>query len=140
MKLPTTLLAAAALGTSLVFAAGAFPAAPDATLVGPDAGLTRVQGRPTIDPFTGPNCPRGGTRSARVTNRTRISFRNQNTGGEINVFWINFDGNWERYATLRQGQSYSSNSFEGHFWVVLDEQGRCLGAPTAIGFESSFVF
>lgn len=45
----------------------------------------------------------------------------------ISVFWIGFDGLRRHYATVDPGRRHEQQTYGGHLWVVVDEQGTDLG-------------
>ena len=69
---------------------------------------------------------------------TRITFVNQ-TRDAVEVYWINFQDQKQRYARLAPGESYEQPTYVSHRWVVLDagsqeELARTVGTaePTTL--------
>jgi von Hippel-Lindau disease tumor suppressor protein len=42
-----------------------------------------------------------------------------------NVYWLNYGGTRQLYATLAPGQSYVQSTFLTHPWVVTDSSNAC---------------
>ncbi|KRT83221.1 hypothetical protein AMK59_3588, partial [Oryctes borbonicus] len=38
----------------------------------------------------------------------------------VEVVWINYSGQYERYALLRRGQHIDTNTYKTHPWIALD--------------------
>jgi dipeptidyl aminopeptidase/acylaminoacyl peptidase len=61
---------------------------------------------------------------------TSITFINR-TEGEIQVYWIDTEGQRQQYASVAAGQRHQQHTYAGHSWLVTDSQGRTLGAFVA---------
>lgn len=71
-------------------------------------------------------CPsEGGLRSQHGAVATTINFINQ-SAQTIQIWWLNYQGRREGFATLRPGQRYEAWTYATHPWVVTDESGNCL--------------
>jgi hypothetical protein len=63
---------------------------------------------------------------------TSITFVNQ-SGVDVRIFWLGFDGNLEQYPTgspnnvLPAGQQYTQSTWNTHPWVAIAPDGRCIG-------------
>jgi hypothetical protein len=57
---------------------------------------------------------------------TSVQFNNQ-TAGNVNVSWIDYDGQRVFYNTVAPGQSYVQSTFLTHPWVVTDAINTCVG-------------
>jgi hypothetical protein len=61
-----------------------------------------------------------------------ITFVNH-SGGDVRIFWLNFDGNLEQYPTtfagdvLPNNQQYTQPTWNTHPWVAITSDGRCAG-------------
>ena len=49
------------------------------------------------------------------------------SGGTTKVYWINYDGNRELKATLRDGESFDQLTYLTHPWLVNDDGEKPLG-------------
>jgi len=73
--------------------------------------------------------PRASTRTGEETS---ITFLNR-TEGEVEIFWLNPDGERQRYATLAVGGQHDQHTFDGHVWLVAD---KATGKTLAV-FEAT---
>ena len=73
-------------------------------------------------------------KSAKTDEDTSILFINE-TDKPVKGFWIDFDGNKKEYFNLGpkdQGNDHlKQKTYEGHPWLIEDEQGHCLAAFVA---------
>ncbi|MCY3003541.1 MAG: prolyl oligopeptidase family serine peptidase [Planctomycetota bacterium] len=60
----------------------------------------------------------------------RLEFRNARSN-PIEVLWIDSEGQRRSYGKVEPGGRHAQGTFAGHNWLVLDEQGRTLGAVRA---------
>ena len=67
---------------------------------------------------------------ARAQEAVSLNFNNQ-TAGEIHVFWVNPDGREIAYGTIKQGATSPQSTFAGHTWVVRSAAGQVLARLTA---------
>jgi von Hippel-Lindau disease tumor supressor len=67
-----------------------------------------------------------GLKSIHSETATRIRITN-NSGKPVKVHWLNFDGERELYATLKEGESFENVTFLTHPWLVTDEHDAPLG-------------
>lgn len=65
--------------------------------------------------------------SRRTGEETSIVFINKTTGS-IRLHWVDTEGNRVAYDTINAGEQLDRRTFGGHVWVVVDAQGRTLGA------------
>ncbi len=74
-------------------------------------------------------CPRPGTiRSARSNDPATVTFIN-NSGRALKISWIDFEGAFKNYRTLRPGERYTQQTFMGHPWVAQEVgNDRCFGS------------
>ncbi len=61
----------------------------------------------------------------RTGEETAITFVNH-TKTEAVVFWLNGQGERQRYATIAPSGRYRQHTFAGHVWLAADAQGRTL--------------
>ncbi len=62
-------------------------------------------------------------RSASKGDDTSLTFYNQ-TEGEIELFWLDFQGKRRSYGRIKAGGKSSQHTFSGHVWLVLDSNGK----------------
>ncbi|MCA8940178.1 MAG: DPP IV N-terminal domain-containing protein, partial [Planctomycetes bacterium] len=67
--------------------------------------------------------PSQARRSGRQGGETRIVFVNQ-SATEVEVFWVNTDGQVRSYGKVAVGGSHSQHTFAGHLWLVRDAAGK----------------
>lgn len=65
-------------------------------------------------------------RSANNGPETNVTFENK-TAGEVELFWLNADGEAISYGKLGGGQTREQHTFTGHVWSVSDAAGTALG-------------
>ncbi|MFI7577421.1 hypothetical protein [Micromonospora sp. NPDC049497] len=56
---------------------------------------------------------------------TFIDFVNARSA-PVTVYWLNYDGQRQRYAVLQPGHGYRQHTYVGHPWVVTEADGRAL--------------
>jgi len=76
----------------------------------------------TLAPRTHDRIPR---RSRRTGDETEIVFVN-NTSDDVELFWLDTDGNRRSYGRLRPGQERRQHTFEGHVWLLTDRIGTTV--------------
>lgn len=57
---------------------------------------------------------------------TSITFLNR-TDGAVDVYWVDSDGQRQRYATIDAGGQHRQHTYAGHVWLVADKGGKTLG-------------
>ncbi|WP_250289702.1 VHL beta domain-containing protein, partial [Frankia sp. CiP1_Cm_nod1] len=69
--------------------------------------------------------------SARTTDGVLATFSNQSPE-TVQIYWLDFNGSRMAAASfLTPGNSYSSNTYVNHLWLVANSSGRCLAIFTA---------
>jgi len=63
--------------------------------------------------------------SIRSGDETSITFINR-TEGDVEVYWVDFEGQRRHYATIRAGRQHQQHTFVGHVWLVTDKDGKRL--------------
>lgn len=94
---------------------------------------------------SGKNCPAPGRyRSQNSTQPVNVVFYN---GGSVplDIYWIDFNGEWKKYHSLRPNSHVNQKTFATHPWVAMDGKGNCRGSvamPVARGGaeENNFQF
>jgi dipeptidyl-peptidase-4 len=56
---------------------------------------------------------------------TTINFINR-TDKDVDIYWIDTDGQRKHYATVAAGDQYRQHTFAGHVWLVTDKEGKPL--------------
>ena len=73
------------------------------------------------------NCYRGGLLPVASDRLATILFTN-NSETDIDILWLNYDGEEVYYNTLKPGESYEQASYFSHPWVVYRaESNICKG-------------
>jgi dipeptidyl aminopeptidase/acylaminoacyl peptidase len=67
----------------------------------------------------------GLTASTRTGSETSITFVNR-TKADVDIFWLDADGERKPYGTVRAGQEHQQHTFAGHVWLASDRQGKVL--------------
>lgn len=70
-------------------------------------------------------------RSRRTGDDTEITFVNR-TGTDLELYWLDTEGQRQSYGRVRVGQERRQHTFAGHVWLLVD----ALGNPVAI-FEAT---
>jgi len=63
-------------------------------------------------------------------NETSITFINH-TKGDVQVYWIDFEGERRYYARVRAGRQHRQHTYARHVWLVTDEGGKTLAVFVA---------
>lgn len=58
---------------------------------------------------------------------TRINFTNK-TAGEVELQWVDLQGNRKGYGTLAAGETRAQHTFAGHVWAATTKDGKVLAA------------
>jgi len=73
------------------------------------------------------NCYQGGLVPIESERLATILFSN-NSETEVDILWLNYDGEEVYYNTLKPGESYEQTSYFSHPWVVYRaESNICKG-------------
>jgi dienelactone hydrolase len=67
--------------------------------------------------------PRASTRTGV---ETEITFANR-TAGEIELFWLDLEGQRQSYGKIPPRQERAQHTYEGHVWLVTNSKGEILG-------------
>jgi len=68
--------------------------------------------------------------SRRTGPETTITFVNR-TQGEVEVFWLDSEGQRRSYGKVGAGERHRQHTYAGHVWVVTDSQGETLAVWVA---------
>ncbi len=93
-------------------------AADAATLALPKQALTTTAATTRVRP------------TQRTGDATTVSFTNE-TGGTIELFWVNQQGERKSYGKIAAGETRDINTYAGHVWLVADAKGETLAVVEA---------
>jgi len=69
----------------------------------------------------------GADRASRSTGgRVNITFANQ-SGGEVELFWLDTQGNRKSYGKLAANAQRMMSTYAGHVWLAVNQSGKSLG-------------
>jgi dipeptidyl-peptidase-4 len=68
--------------------------------------------------------------SRRTGPETEITFLNS-TESEVELFWLDFEGERRSYGRLGPGGRRSQHTYAGHVWLVVDRRGEALAVFVA---------
>lgn len=57
--------------------------------------------------------------------KTFIDFRN-NSSQPVQIFWLNYSGEREKYSDLQSNKSYTQQTYLSHPWMVTNQLDECL--------------
>jgi hypothetical protein len=84
-------------------------------------------------------CPQEGhIKSPSSFDKATITFDNQ-TAGDVKIYWIDFNGNRKFYSTLKAHSTLNQATWIGHVWVVADQMEQCLKLHSANAVEQTLV-
>ena len=66
-----------------------------------------------------------GLRSLASTTTAKITFANE-SGEEVKVYWLDFQGNRKLYRVLHPGESYDQETYLTHPWLITDSRENGL--------------
>lgn len=73
------------------------------------------------------NCYQGGLVPIESEHLATIEFSN-NSETDVDILWLNYDGEEVYYNTLKPGESYEQTSYYSHPWVIYRaESNVCKG-------------
>ncbi|UJX47076.1 hypothetical protein [Xanthobacter sp. YC-JY1] len=75
----------------------------------------------------GKNCPPfGSVRSLNSNAPVKVMFVNE-SNIPLNIMWIDFNGEWKKYHTLRPHSNVEQPTYGTHPWIAVDSRGTCHG-------------
>ncbi|MGQ9592704.1 MAG: prolyl oligopeptidase family serine peptidase, partial [Planctomycetota bacterium] len=74
--------------------------------------------------------PEGGLRTRRTGRETSVVFSNR-AGEEVELFWIDPEGERRSYGPVGAGEEREQHTFGGHVWLVARRDGTELGSVEA---------
>ena len=79
-------------------------------------------------PFTWHSCSEEGSLRSQVSDVSLDMTLVNGTREDLTMIWLEFVGGRRvEYATIPAGHSYEQQTYVTHPWLVLGEDGRCLG-------------
>lgn len=76
-------------------------------------------------PGSGRDCPTPGQyRSQNSARPVTVTFYN-GSKRPVDIYWIGFDGQWQKYHTLGPDKNVNQKTFATHPWVATDARGNC---------------
>jgi alpha-tubulin suppressor-like RCC1 family protein len=105
-----TAAAGSVFGQSTITVQGGCPSAPT-------AGCVLTAHAPALEPYL---------RSVGSPAATTIEFTNASTAS-IQIFWLNFAGARQLFATVTPGATFGVSTFTTHTWAVTDMAGNAFG-------------
>ena len=63
--------------------------------------------------------------SIQSNEETSVTFVNR-TESDVELYWVDLEGERRHYATIRAGQQHQQHTFAGHVWLVTDKAGKTL--------------
>ncbi len=72
------------------------------------------------------NCAEEANLKSEASNQTTIILFKNNSDEDLQVYWINTQGQRQLYRNLKSGRTYQASSYMGHPWVVTKESGDCV--------------
>jgi len=79
------------------------------------------------EPARGRNCPAPGSLRSQNSNRAvTVTFYN-GSDTPVTIYWIGYDGQWQRYHTLQPDRNVQQRTFGTHPWVATEPNGDCIG-------------
>ncbi|MBT9289138.1 VHL beta domain-containing protein [Prosthecodimorpha staleyi] len=77
---------------------------------------------------SGKGCPPPGRYRSQNSNvAVNVLFYN-GTKIPLNIYWIDFNGGWKKYHTLRPDSNVRQKTFATHPWIAVDQRGNCHGS------------
>jgi hypothetical protein len=84
-------------------------------------------------------CPQEGhIKSPSSFDKASVTFDNQ-TAGDLKVYWIDFQGNRKFYSNLKAHSKYDQGTWIGHVWVVADAGDKCVKLESANAVQQVLV-
>lgn len=75
----------------------------------------------------GKNCPPiGSVRSQNSNAAVKVMFVNE-SNVPLNIMWIDFNGQWKKYHTLKPHSNVVQPTYGTHPWIAVDARGTCHG-------------
>lgn len=88
-------------------------------------GTNSYQG-PANKIFTNKDQITGNLKSTDGNEKATLNFENK-FGEDVNLYWIDYNGNPVLYTTIKPNKTYSQQTFMTHPWVITDQNGNKIG-------------
>jgi len=73
-----------------------------------------------------PACPQAAVAKAQnEATPVVVTFTNRH-GAKVSLFWLNHVGAREAFAVIKDGETYTQNTYLTHPWLVMDQFNRCI--------------
>ncbi|HMC12475.1 MAG TPA: prolyl oligopeptidase family serine peptidase, partial [Pirellulaceae bacterium] len=93
--------------------------------------LIELKDRPAPTENRPADADRTSNRASRATGaETELTFVNR-TAGEVEIFWLNTEGQRQTYGKIAAGDRKSQHTYAGHVWDVVSSDGRTLATIEA---------
>jgi dipeptidyl aminopeptidase/acylaminoacyl peptidase len=69
-----------------------------------------------------PDAPKASTRTGAETTLTFVN----RTQAEVELFWLDQDGQRHSYGKVRPGEQHVQHTYAGHVWLVADNEGKTV--------------
>jgi dipeptidyl aminopeptidase/acylaminoacyl peptidase len=76
----------------------------------------------TLPPLSIEDAPKASTRTGPETSLTFVN----RTPNEVELFWLNAEGQRQSYGKLNAGAERDQHTFAGHVWLATDARGKTL--------------
>jgi arylsulfatase A-like enzyme len=94
-----------------------------APAAGKKSGVKRLA---RIDP-----AEEGNLRSGANGHEVQLTFQNRRKA-DVSVYWIDTSGGRVKYKEIAAGGQAEQRTYDGHYWLVLDDKGKALGMYKAL--------
>jgi dipeptidyl aminopeptidase/acylaminoacyl peptidase len=74
--------------------------------------------------------PAQATASLNTGGETTLTFINR-TQGDVELFWLNAEGERQGYGKLKAGEQRDQHTYAGHAWLAADSSGKTLAVYVA---------
>lgn len=82
---------------------------------------------PAPSAASGKGCPPPGrVRSQNSNVAVTVLFYN-GTKMPLDIYWLDFNGEWKKYHSLRPDSNVKQKTFATHPWIAVDPRGNCHG-------------
>ncbi len=82
-------------------------------------------------------CPQEGhIKSPSSFDKATVTFDNE-TAGDLKVYWIDFNGKRKFYSDLKAHSKYDQATWIGHVWVVANGSDQCVKLESANAVEQT---
>lgn len=90
-----------------------------------ETNTTRQHTQPAAVPEAAACARESSSRSHDAIGKTSFTISNKTTNNIIG-FWLDYQGNRQRYFEVGPGQSLEQGTYTMHPWLITDSSGKCL--------------